>query len=367
LTSAVTLPWVLKFLAGPIIDATTAANGGLRRWIIGCQFLMGISLLPLISFDWITEPGWLTGLLVLHAVMAATQDVAVDTLAIRAVPVDELGRINGWMQAGMLLGRAGVAGGALLLYGSLGSAGLIGALLALIWLPMLVLLVGAREPTVRSEPLPDPSGSWLRALLPLPVVVGLWVALSGGAGFEFLGVAAGPLLINVGANDTEVAVLFAVIAPAGLALGALAGGRWADRVGAARVASFALPAVAAMAVGIALLANGGTAGGTVWLASLACVYAGIGVLTSASYSLFMQLARGRFAATRFSAFMAATNACEAWAGFSGGRMQGLLGYGSALSIMAGLSLLAMPALAWLQRQGFSQDGKARDGATPEHS
>jgi hypothetical protein len=49
------------------------------------------------------------------------------------------------------------------------------------------------------------------------------------------------------------------------------------------------------------------------------VYFAIGALTASCYALFMTLSRGEFSATRFSLLMAMTNACEAWAGFVGGR------------------------------------------------
>jgi hypothetical protein len=56
----------------------------------------------------------------------------------------------------------------------------------------------------------------------------------------------------------------------------------------------------------------------------------------------MQLARGEYAATRFSVFMAMTNACEAWAGFVGGRFGGSH-YGFTLLALSGVaSLAALP-------------------------
>jgi MFS transporter (putative signal transducer) len=111
LTTLATLPWVLKFLAAPAIDASLARGVRTRSWILVCQLLMALSLLPLAFIDWRTSLGLLTLVIVVHATFAAVQDVGIDTLAIRTVPVDELGRINGWMQAGMLAGRAGTAAG----------------------------------------------------------------------------------------------------------------------------------------------------------------------------------------------------------------------------------------------------------------
>ena len=80
------------------------------------------------------------------------------------------------------------------------------------------------------------------------------------------------------------------------------------------------------------------------------VYLGIGVLTAASYALFMDLTRPALGATQFSTFMAATNGCEAWATYSVGRLAGSLGYGPAFLGMAFASLLSLPILWWLRRE-----------------
>ena len=51
----------------------------------------------------------------MHALAASTQDVAIDALAIGAVPPQTRGRLNGAMQAGMLTGRSVFGGGMLIL------------------------------------------------------------------------------------------------------------------------------------------------------------------------------------------------------------------------------------------------------------
>jgi len=74
---------------------------------------------------------------------------------------------------------------------------------------------------------------------------------------------------------------------------------------------------------------------------LVLVYLGIGWFTASSYALFMDLTDVRLGATQFSTFMAATNACEAWAVWVGGRGVANFGYGPALLGMAALGLLGL--------------------------
>lgn len=89
---------------------------------------MGLALLPLAWLDPAEHFGWWRVLLLTHGFCAATQDVAIDALAINTVPSDERGRINGYTQAGVLAGRSLFGGGSLLLAGTLGKPGMILAL-----------------------------------------------------------------------------------------------------------------------------------------------------------------------------------------------------------------------------------------------
>ena len=76
----------------------------------------------------------------LHGFAAATQDVAIDALCIATTTPAERGGYNGWMQVGMLLGRATMGGGVLALYDVLGQAGAVSLLVATILFSMVLLL-----------------------------------------------------------------------------------------------------------------------------------------------------------------------------------------------------------------------------------
>jgi hypothetical protein len=54
--------------------------------------------------------------------------------------------------------------------------------------------------------------------------------------------------------------------------------------------------------------------------------------------------------------MSATNLCESWAAFAVGRFTSAWGYAPAFSIMAALSLTALPILAWLRRDARREEG-----------
>ena len=79
------------------------------------------------------------------------------------------------------------------------------------------------------------------------------------------------------------------------------------------------------------------------------VYIAIGLFTAASHALFMDLTDPRLGATQFSTFMAATNGCEAWAAWTGGRIAGTLGYGAAFLIMPVIALTGLLFLRGLAK------------------
>ncbi len=355
LTAALALPWTLKFLGAPLVDIARSPRYGHRAWILGAQALMGLTLLPLAWLDLEADFGLIFPLLLVHAVTAATQDVAIDAWVIARTPEGEHGRVNGWMQAGMLCGRWLFGPGLLLVGATEHRALAIVALVAVTWsTSALVLLSRDAAPdgdaAGAGEAAPAQAGrgrsfvSALRAMLARRSTwLGLAFALVAGAGFEAVGAVAGPFLVQAGASEQRVGVFYTLSVVAML-LGALAGGRAADRFGHVRVAAGS----GALLSGLILLAAALAAQPGPALVALVLVYGGIGLFTAASYALFMDLTDRRLGATQFSTFMAGTNACEAWSGFAIGRLVTPLGYGGAFAVMA---VIALVGLAPLRRLG----------------
>jgi MFS family permease len=193
------------------------------------------------------------------------------------------------------------------------------------------------------------------------LVPAMGVALLAGSGFEATGALAGPLLVDLQFDAGTRALFFGAVAPAGLALGGLAAARLADHLGLQRAVAFGVVAVA-IAVGAlawALADNALPVGQWTHVALLGTVYLGAGFLISASYACFMAVARGRWAATRFSLLMALTNGCETGSALAGGRLAASLGYGAAIAMLAGLSLLSLFFLKKLDVSGVRANAEER--------
>jgi len=347
LTSLATLPWTLKFLAAPLVDYSSARGLPLRYWIAGLQLGMVAALLPLLGLELATGFALLLPCLLAHSTFAAVQDVAVDTLAMRSVPAGELGALNGWMQAGMLAGRAATAGLGLMLAERFGIDAVVfvlGGLLLASAATMLLVLHNEPVP-VRHRP-----AELLAEMRVVATGLLFWLAvafaLTGGAAFEAFGALAGALFSDLGYPRETIAGVFGVISPLAMVIGALLGGTLADRIGRVPLCAATVVLLAAAVAGFDALPAGRP--GLAWQAALCLFYGLVGMFTAVSYSLFMQIsARSTMAATQFSVLMALTNACEVWAGYTGGQIAGRGDYGTAFAVMAGLSLLALPALALL--------------------
>lgn len=368
ISALVTIPWSLKFLWAPLVDAWQPGRFGLRGWIAGAQLAMGLALLPLIGLEPQSGLRWMVACLFVHALAAATQDVAIDALAVRHVPRRELGAITGWMQVGMLAGRACFGGLALVVEDRIGPRNVVLGMIALIWLTgSAAWVVAPPEPVPSAQP--DPLDRFLatarRVFLQRTTWLGLSLATLAGAAMESVALVAGPMLIDVGVSKQTVGSFFAGPAVVAMALGALLGGRRSDarlaRAGVSRSRSLveAIVGVAVCVAGLAVWVGAGSpngfAPGLVWLA---LCYLLFGVYTAAAYALFMEQTDPALGATQFSTFMAGINLCSILSGFAVGRLAGHWGYAPALLAMALVSLIGLPLARWVGRESPGR----RDGS-----
>ena len=109
--AVIVLPWAFRLITGPLMDRYEFLAMGRRRpWVIGAQIGLSLSLLALM---YIERPAEQIGLLMMIGVLinsfTATQDVAVDGMAIDLTPVREQGRLNAFMGFGKAIGWATTA------------------------------------------------------------------------------------------------------------------------------------------------------------------------------------------------------------------------------------------------------------------
>lgn len=365
LTSLLVIPWTFKFLWAPLVDSLRSDSWTLRSWIISSQVFMGLSLLPLLFLDLHNDFGVVFILLLFHAIAAATQDVSVDALCVRVVSYKERGTINGWMQTGMLAGRAVFGGGALLMGQWVGDMFVVLLLVAVTWLSM-ALVFFSRE-TGRSGRSPGRGKERFKSFLQLLKAAGerrsTWLALLfagvAGCGFEAVGAVAGPFLVDRGESQEIVGWFFAVPVVIGMVAGALAGGYASDRFGRTRTVGGFLLLLTVVILSTAAVDAAYQDAGAWNIVLLSLMYFCIGLFTASSYALFMDLTNPDLGATQFSAYMGATNACEVWATFAVGRSVAAFGYAPSFVLFAAVSLLALPVLRLMGQEKETTDEHGR--------
>ena len=352
LTAFLVLPWVFKFLWAPLVDTLRTPRFGFKGWITCSQVIMAASLLPILFINPAENIAYWGLFLIIHSFAAATQDVAIDALVINTVVKNERGLLNGYMQAGMLVGRSVFGGGALLMVASFGLPVVLVLLMTSI-LITLVLLAFVKEPAfVKTN---DKKLSNLFSQLKLSFgSKNTWLvilfALTGAAAFESAGALAGPFLTDQKVPEETIGFFFAIPVVAAMLLGALAGGKFSDLFNRVKSVSVFLTGFTVVVIIISILHLSFSAISiTTYLIAFGAMYFFVGLFTASSYALFMDNTNPKIGATQFSTYMAATNGCESWSVWAAGKITGLSGYSYAFLAMSLVSLLSLFVMRKINR------------------
>ncbi len=222
LTNLLALPWVLKFAWAPMIDRIA---GPRRRVILPLNLAAAGLLLGLA----LVSPGSMVPLLVtvfLCNLVAATQDIATDGLAVETLPPEERGLGNGVQVAGYRLGMV-LGGGVLVLlfdaWGWFASFASAAAAIALVTLP-IVLLPASPRPPVGDRGTSSQALRWDRWFAGAggPAWFGLLVVYKLG---DSLGTGmVKPMLVDQGLTLAEIGALVGLWGSVAGLVGALIGG-----------------------------------------------------------------------------------------------------------------------------------------------
>lgn len=347
LTAILILPWIFKFIWAPLIDSFRNERRGYKFWIFVSQLFMGLSLVPLIFIP-VDENFFIWGMfLLLHSFSAATQDVSIDAMVINVIAKNERGKLNGFMNAGMLIGRSVFGGGTLILAYELGLNYMIGLIVVVIISVMLILIL-VKEPS-----LPHKSKNQFEifkqnfsiAFRNKNTWLALIFALTSAAAFEVAGGLAGPFLTDLKMNQETIGFFFAIPVVIAMFIGGLIGGYISDKINRKRAVSIFLSGFVAAILFISIYNfSEGFINDTVLLSLFTIMYFFVGLFTASSYALFMDLTNPIIGGTQFSTYMAATNGCEAWSVLVAGSIVAGYSYSTAFILMCVVSLTSLIAL-----------------------
>lgn len=348
LTAILTLPWVFKFLWAPLIDVLRSPRFGFTKWITISQVLMCITLVPLMFIPISESIFWFGLSLLLHSICAATQDVSIDAMVINLVASKERGMLNGYMQAGMLLGRSLFGGGALILVPKLGLP-IVVAIMILVILSVLSLLFFVKEPEVngtKEEQFLQFKNSLKETFVTKQTWYTIAFALTAAAAFEVTGAMLGPFLTDKHVDTDSIGYFFGIPVVLSMLLGGLTGGFLSDKLKRKTSVAFFLIGITAMVSSISLMVIlHQPVSDFLWMILFGGMYFFTGMFTTASYALFMDVTNPKLGATQFSTFMAATNGCEAWVVWAGGLLASSYNYSTAFLVMCLVSVMSLFFLA----------------------
>ena len=158
------VPWAVKWSFGPFVDVLSSDRWGRRRmWILLTQTAMAVTILAAMPVDFKAHILLFTAIILAHNFFSATQDVAIDALAVNVLKSSERGLANGLMFGGNYVGIALGGSGVLLLTPLIGFKSTFVLVAAAIVLVTILVALPMREPA--GPPRPRRAGSRTRAVL----------------------------------------------------------------------------------------------------------------------------------------------------------------------------------------------------------
>jgi len=340
-----TLPWLLKFLWAPFIDH----RGTRRGWLLTLQ------LSALAAATVITQLHVDSNYVLLFAaaftfnLIAATQDIATDGLAVRMLDARELGLANGIQVGAYRVGMMFGGGLVIKIFELSGwplAFGCMAALLGATIIPVLLMREPARAADDDRPSTVQLSFGWLRRLLTRGILLLAVLIFCYRFGDQLLTTLLVPFLTDRGLGLSGISLLKGWVGNAMSIVGAFLGGWLAFSTsrrrallisGVGQVASFALYVVAALgAGGIGLL----------WVATIAEGVLGT-MATVALFALMMDASDPEHAGTDYTLLACVVLVVGMIANYCGAAIADAFGYATAFTTGAVLALAGCLALIWV--------------------
>jgi len=364
--AAVLLPWGFKWAWAPLVDVVRFTRlGGRKAWIMICTTMMIITLVIMALVDFQQHYQLLLWMVILNNIFCATQDVAIDSLAVSTLRDDERGTGNGFMFGGQYLGIAMGGGGAIYVSSFAGFNASLIYVSAVLVVSLLFVILFIRDPYVA----PLQTARTVSAVSHFFATLGAFIRnlyegfMQSGRGprlgllFALLPCAAmalayailGTLQVDYGLEQADIAKI-SVLNTIAAGIGCVIGGLLGDRFGikkmmagfyiltvfptvylAMQIGSVGLTAIPVEAFFAVIILHGFFYGGSF----------------SLNAAIFMGMTSPLVAATQFTAYMAMGNIAISIGNLWQGMVAERIGYSTALYIDAALILVPLAILPFL--------------------
>ena len=367
--AAMFIPWSFKWLWAPMVDIIKLKRfGGRKAWITFCTSMMIVTLIAVAFVDFVANYQFLIWMIVFNNFFCATQDVAIDSLAVSTLRRDERATGNGFMFGGQYLGIGLGGGGALFVSSFWGFNAALIYISALMLINLLFVLVFIRD---EAAYVPDPPRR-VSAFSHFISTLGVFIRdvytgfIESGSGprfgllFALLPVGAmalaytllGTIQVDYGLTEAQISRL-SITASFTAGFGCVIGGMLGDRFGVKRVTAtfYAMTAIPTLLLANQIATHGLT---NIALPVLYATILGHSMLFGMAYAvriaIFMGMTNPAVAATQFTAYMALSNVAISIGNYWQGAVAGQINYQTALYLDAGLIVLALCVIPFLKNR-----------------
>ena len=379
--AALFLPWAFKWIWAPLIDLVKLNRfGGRKAWIVFCTTLMTVTLLITAAVDFVEDFQMLLMMVVLNNFFCATQDVAIDSLAVSTLKEEERARGNGFMFGGQYFGIALGGGGAVFVFGFWGFDVALMYISSLLVLNLLFVVFFVKDPDAASavvERNGDVLGKFVRELKSFlhKLYVSFFKSGRGpkvGLLFSVLPVGAmalayailGTIQVDYGLVETQIAEISVYNTICG-AVGCLIGGVLGDRFGIKRMLAlfYALTIVPTLVLATQISSVGLEAISIQLLYGVIMAHGFIyGMAFAVHAAVFMGMTNPAVAATQFTAFMAMSNLAISMGNYWQGVVAERVDYAMVFYVDSLLMLIPLMVIPFLRNR---EEGG--EPALPKHT
>ena len=391
LFAAVSLPYALKFLWSPLVDAVSlpwlCSHFGRRRgWLLATQagLVAGIVLLGMANPA--ANP-WLTALFALLVAFAsASQDIVIDAYRVEILPPERQGAGAAAIVLGYRFGMIASSALPLFLYGTIGWHATYMLMAALMGVGVVTVLVSQEpfsspfplegeggvgglstysKPGSGASPLPNPPPQggrglkdWLRQHVLAPFADFMtrphWLAillfiLLYKLGDAFMGVMTNPFLLDIGFTGPQIGKILKLYGVIATIFGSFLGGSLVFRLGLVR--TLWVCGIAHMLTNMMFVLQariGADTGFLTFSIALENITGGMG--TAAFVAFMSSLTHVRFTATQYALLSSFAAFGRTWLSLPSGWVAESLGWEGFFTFAALLALPGLATLWWLSRK-----------------
>lgn len=338
------IPWAIKFLWAPFVDRF---GGGQfrrrRRWVVPAQLILAGLFFVMAFLPAGGDVGATAIILLLMAnVVAATQDIATDGLAVETFSERYLGWANSMQIGGFAFGMLVGGGLTVVVYDQGGWGPAFGALGCILLVSLIPVLL--HRSTGETPPVSAPRPSLIRTFRRSGAGYMISIAATFYFGRAVASSMTGAFLVDIGFSLSAIGLANSTGIAAVAIIGAVLGGWLVRLLGASRTA-VAGSGIAALALFLWLIpAHGGMATLPVVAAIMLINGVAIGTAYVAFFALFMRWSSQEQAGTDFS-FLQCTETCTNVLAFMlGGIIAGAIGFEGNFIAAA---LISLAFLGWI--------------------